>query len=73
MAKKTGDATPLSRVLGFLIWLTGVLVALAVGFAMIDGVLAIRWIPLGFTEFFGWVVIVTTLLGILLAITRRFE
>ncbi len=73
MAKKKGDTSTIGLVLGFLVWLTGVLVSLAVAFGMIDGLLAIRWIPLGVTEFFGWVVVITTLLGVILAIAKRFE
>lgn len=61
------------NMLGFLVWLTGVIVSLAVAFGMIEGVLSIRWIPTGVTVFFGWVVVVTTLLGIILAIAKRFE
>lgn len=65
--------SPVGKVLSFLAWLTGIIVSLAVAFGMIDGILSIRWIPEGITVFFGWVVVVTTLLGVLLAIVRQFE
>jgi hypothetical protein len=58
----------LSKVVSFVAWLTGVLVALAVGFGMTDGGLAIRWIPSIVTVSAGWVVIATTIIGVVLAI-----
>lgn len=69
MAKNKTDAV--SKVLGFFIWVTGILVSLAVAFGMIDGVLSIRWIPLEVTIFFGWVVVVTTLLALILEIFKQ--
>jgi len=56
------------RLVSFLVWLTGVIVSLAVAFGMIDGTLKVKFIPLGATIFFGWVVVVTTLLGVLIAL-----
>ena len=73
MAKKKDDLTTLGKLLNFLIWLTGIVVSLAVGFGMIDGNLSIRWIPLSVTMIFGWIVVVTTLLGVILAISKKFE
>ena len=61
------------NLLQFLIWLTGVIVSLAVGFGMIDGVLKVWWIPVGVTIVFGWIVIVTTLLGVIFAILGLFK
>ena len=58
-------------VLHFIAWLTGVLVSLAVGFGMIDGVLSIRWIPNVVTVIVGWVVVVTTLVSLVLAIIKK--
>lgn len=65
MAKKS------SKVLNIVAWLTGVIVSLAVGFGMIDGVLDVRWIPSLVTQFFGWVVVVTTLVSVILAIINQ--
>ena len=73
MAKKKGEEAMLGKLLGAIIWLTGILVSLAVAFGMIDGVLAVRWIPGWFTALVGWVVVVTTLLGVILAAAKRFE
>ena len=63
MAKKMG-----SKVLNFIAWLTGVIVSLAVGFGLIDKVLTVRWIPTIVTFVAGWVVVVTTVVGLVLAI-----
>ncbi|RLG13275.1 hypothetical protein DRN69_05895 [Candidatus Pacearchaeota archaeon] len=60
-----------SKVLNFVAWLTGILVSLAVGFAMIDGVLTVRWIPLIVTQIAGWIVVVTTLVSVVLAVINQ--
>ena len=65
MAKKT------SRLLTFVAWLTGVLVSLAVGFGMIDKVLLISYIPVIVTQIAGWVVVLTTVIGVVLAILKQ--
>lgn len=56
---------------GFVAWLTGVIVSLAVGFGLIDGVLAIKYIPLIVTEIAGWIVVGLSLIGVLLAIIDK--
>ena len=66
MAKKNS-----SKLLNFVAWLTGVLVSLAVGFGMIDKVLYVRWIPTVITVIAGWVVVITTLLGVILALVNQ--
>ena len=55
-----------SKVLNFIVWLTEVLVALAVGFGLIGGTLSVPYIGV-VNVIAGWVVIVTTLLGLILA------
>ena len=67
------ESNALTRLLQFIAWLTGVIVSLAVASGMIEGVLKIAFIPLGITIFFGWVVVVTTLLGVLLAIIKHIR
>jgi hypothetical protein len=62
-----------SKILEFVAWLTGVFVSLAVAFGMIDGILSIRFIPEGITVVFGWIVVVTTLIGILIGIAKLFN
>jgi len=73
MAKAKSSAGALGNILEFLAWLTGIIVSLAVAFGMINGILSIQWIPGGVVEFFGWVVVITTLIGIVLVIARQFE
>ncbi len=63
----------LSKLLNFVGWLTGVIVSLAVAFGMIDGVLTIRFIPHVVMIVFGWIVVITTLLGMLIAIMKTFS
>ena len=62
-----------NRLLNFFVWVTGILVSLAVGFGMADGVLYVRWIPLIVTGIAGWIVIITTLIGLLLAIIKEIK
>ena len=58
-------------ILNFVAWITGIIVSLAVGFAMIDGVLSVRWIPEVVTIVAGWIVVVTTALSAVLAILKQ--
>jgi len=62
----------LERLVGFLAWLTGVIVSLAVGFGMTSGTLTVPKIQ-PVVPFFGWVVIVTTLLSVVLAIIHKVK
>lgn len=66
MAKKSF----FSKFFGFIGWLTGVVVSLAVAFGMIDGVLTIKFIPPIIMMIFGWIVIATTLIGVIISIMR---
>mgnify|MGYP001565575248 CR=1 FL=1 len=68
MAKKqTG------KVLNLVVWLTGVIVSLAVGFAMVGGTLSLPWWLGGETVAMiaGWVVVVTTLVSAVLALLNQ--
>ena len=64
-----------TKLLNFVAWLTGVLVSLAVGFAMIGGSLTIPWfdsIGIGVvTMIAGWIVVLTTLLSVVLATLKQ--
>jgi hypothetical protein len=63
----------ISRLLGLIVWLTGVIVSLAVGFGMIGGTLVLP-VWLGgqiIAVFAGWVVIITTFSSVLLAILNQ--
>ncbi len=59
--------------MNFIGWLTGVVVSLAVGFGMVDGVLSIKFIPDIVMKIFGWIVIVTTLIGVFIGIMKLFS
>ncbi len=61
------------RILNFIMWLTGIIVSLAVAFGMIDKVLTIRFIPVGVTVVFGWIVVATTLIGAIIGIAKGFN
>lgn len=62
-----------TRFMNFIGWLTGIVVSLAVGFGMIDGVLSIKFIPDIVMKIFGWIVIATTLIGVLIGIMKLFS
>ena len=64
MAKQGG------AILNFIAWLTGVLVSLAVGFAMTDGLLVVKWIPMIVTQVAGWIVVVTTIISVVMALMK---
>jgi len=72
MAKGKG---PISVMVNLAVWLTGILVSLAVGFGMIgqNGVptLPISYIPDVVTLAAGWIVVILTLVSVLLAIIDR--
>ncbi|OGJ11973.1 hypothetical protein A3K62_02920 [Candidatus Pacearchaeota archaeon RBG_16_35_8] len=62
-----------SSILNLVAWLTGVIVSLAVGFGMIGGTLSLpTW--LGGTVvamIAGWIVVITTLLSVILALIKQ--
>lgn len=70
-AKKRSDG--MSKLLSFVAWLTGVLVSLSVGFAMIDRILTLPYWLGGeiVAVVAGWIVVITTLLGVVLALLNR--
>jgi hypothetical protein len=57
----------ISNIIRFAVWLTGILVSLAVGFGMINKVLYIMYIPTEVTILAGWVVVVFTLISVVLS------
>jgi len=61
------------RVLNFVAWLTGIIVSLSVGFAMIGGTLSLpSWLGGQVLALIaGWVVVITTLLGVVLAVIKQ--
>lgn len=72
--KKMGKNS-MAKIISFLMWLTGVIVALTIGFAMIAGTLSLpTWLG-GATlaMIAGWIVIITTLLGVILKIIELIK
>ena len=68
MAKRQGGA-----VLNFVVWLTGVLVSLSIGFAMIGGTLSLpSWLG-GSTlaMIVGWIVVITTIVSAVLGLLQK--
>lgn len=70
MAKKEGG---MSGLVTFIAWLVGVIVSLAVGEALINGTLAVSFIGTITNQIAGWIVVIVTLLGVLLAIVNKFK
>jgi len=69
MAKKQA-----STVLSIVTWLTGILVSLSVGFAMIDGILTLPiWLggTLGVDVLVGWIVVISTVVSAVLAVLEK--
>jgi hypothetical protein len=66
MAKASG----MSKLVSFVAWLTGVIVSLAVGFGLTSGTLAVPYLGI-VNVIAGWIVVVLTILGVILAIANR--
>ena len=62
---------PVGKLLHLAAWITGILVSLAVGFGMIDGVLTVRYIPVAVTVIAGWLVVLLAIISIVLAIANK--
>jgi len=60
-----------SNLIGILIWIVGVISALAVGSGMIDGTLTIPAIPVVITVIAGWVVVIGAIISLILAIFSK--
>ena len=74
MAKKRGVIKKRGvSALNFVAWLTGALVSLSIGFAMIGGTLTLPFWLGGSTlaVIVGWVLIITTLISAVLAILEK--
>ena len=55
--------------LNLIVWLTGIIVALAVGFALISGTLSVPYIGIA-NVIAGWVVVVTTVLAAAMSLIK---
>lgn len=73
MARKRSSfsGNGMNALMNLVVWIAGVLVSLAVGFGMISGTLPVWFIPDMITAIAGWIVVVLTLLGVLLAIIDK--
>ena len=63
MAKGSG------KVLNFVAWLTGVIVSLAVGFALVGGTLSVPYIGV-INIIAGWIVVVTTIISVIMVLLK---
>lgn len=59
------------NLVGILVWIVGVISALAVGSGMIDGTLVIPAIPTIVTVVAGWVVVIGAIISLILAIFSK--
>jgi hypothetical protein len=61
------------KVLSFVVWLTGILVSLSVGFGMINGPLSLpKWLGGSVLALIvGWIVVITTIISAVIAIIDR--
>lgn len=60
----------MGKTINFVAWLTGVIVSLAVGTGLINGVLSVPYIGIA-NVIAGWVVVILTIVGVILAIANR--
>ncbi len=67
MAKKESSF----NLAGFIAWVTGVLVSLAVGSGMINQILVVPYSPAIITIIAGWIVVIGAIISIVLALFQR--
>lgn len=65
-------AKPFAKAIRAIVWITGVLVALAVGFGMKDGILTVPLVQ-PIVPLAGWIVIILTIIGIIMAIIDKLS
>lgn len=58
---------PFAKLIHAIGWITGVIVALAVGFGMTSGTLTVPFIQ-PIVPLAGWIVVILTIIGVLMAI-----
>ena len=57
-----------NTIVGIMLWIVGVMVSLAVGSGMINGVLSIPMIPSIVTIVAGWIVVIGAIISVILTI-----
>lgn len=60
-----------STLVPIIAWIIGILVSLAVGSGMIQGILTTPGIPLIVTQGTGWLIILGSILSVILAVFKR--
>ena len=65
-------AKPFAKTIRLIGWITGVLVALAVGFGMKDGILTVPIVQ-PIVPIAGYIVIILTIIGVIMAIIDKFR
>ena len=60
-----------NNLLKFLTWLTGVIVSLMMGFAMINKYIIVPHVPILAVIIAGWAVLIMTILNIILAVFKK--
>ena|SRR3989338_2311813 len=63
--RRFSRSRPMAKLWGFIVWVVGVLVSLAVGFGMVNGVLVVPYVHTLVMQFAGWLVVLLTLFGVL--------
>ena len=61
----------MGKTINFVAWLTGIIVSLAVGSALIEGTIAAPLVGSLINVVAGWIVVVLTVVGVILAIANR--
>jgi len=61
-----------TNLLDVIMWVVGVLVSLAVGFGMTSGTLTVPYVQ-AIVPIAGWIVVIGTILGIILAIVKAVK
>ena len=61
------------NILDIFMWIAGLIVALAVGFALISGTLTVPFLPVIVMQVVGWTVIVATGIGFIAKLVSWFS
>tara|TARA_Y100000310_G_C20607066_1_gene776073 strand:+ start:1311 stop:1496 length:186 start_codon:yes stop_codon:yes gene_type:complete len=59
-----------NNLMGIIAWIVGVIVSIAVGFALIDGVIAVPFIGVA-NVIAGWIVVIGAIISVIMAIFSK--
>jgi len=62
-----------TNLLNVIIGIVGVLVSLAVGFGMTSGTLTVPFLPAIIAVIAGWIVVIGTIIGVIMAIVKAVQ